>query len=64
MQVKLLELALQWPEGLSVLDLRTWLVSQLQTYGKPIRWAITDVKLPLSGDSCREVRIEAVVIAS
>ncbi len=63
MKLKVLQLDLQWPKEVTVLDLRSWVVSQLIAYGEPLRWAITSVQPPLRTDSFRQLRVEAVVIS-
>ncbi len=43
MNLKFLELDLDWPSELSVLDLKGYILSELRIYGEPLRWAITSV---------------------
>tara|TARA_B100000965_G_scaffold217640_1_gene182173 strand:- start:1537 stop:1758 length:222 start_codon:yes stop_codon:yes gene_type:complete len=56
-----IELELDWPSELKVLDLRTYILSQLINYGKPLRWAITSLT-PHSAKSIQKISIEAVLI--
>ena len=43
MNLEFLELDLDWPSELSVLDLKNYILSTLIGYGEPLRWAITSV---------------------
>ena len=63
-KLKTVELEFQWPNDLSFLILRKLLIAQLQKYGEPLRWAITDIN-PSSDTHCfRRVTVEAVLIIS
>tara|TARA_Y100001968_G_scaffold198579_1_gene182169 strand:- start:737 stop:967 length:231 start_codon:yes stop_codon:yes gene_type:complete len=41
--LKFLELDLEWPSELSIFDLKNYILSELNIYGEPLRWAITSV---------------------
>ena len=43
MNIEFIELDLEWPSELSVLDLKSYILSKLLEYGEPLRWAITSV---------------------
>ena len=43
MNLEFIELDLDWPSELSVLDLKNYILSNLMEYGEPLRWAITSV---------------------
>ena len=43
MNLEFLELDLDWPSELDVLDLKNYILSKLMEYGEPLRWAITAV---------------------
>ena len=43
MNIKFIELELDWPSALSVFHLRSFILSKLMEYGEPLRWAITSV---------------------
>ena len=45
MNLKFLELDLDWPYELSVFDLKDYILSQLMEYGDPLRWAISSVTI-------------------
>lgn len=43
MNLEFIELDLDWPFELSLLDLKKYIFSKLTEYGEPLRWAITSV---------------------
>ena len=43
MKLEFIELELDWPSGLSVFDLKSYILSKLFKHGEPLRWAITSV---------------------
>ena len=43
MKLEFLELNLVWPSGLTLFDLKNYILSKLMEYGNPLRWAITSV---------------------
>ena len=61
MNLKFIELELDWPSELSVLDLKNYILSNLMTYGEPLRWAITSLTT-YSKESIQRLSIEAVLI--
>ena len=61
MNLKFLELDLDWPSELSVLDLKNYILSKLINYGEPLRWAITSLTNH-SGTATQKISIEAVLI--
>ena len=63
MNLEFIELELEWPNELSVFDLRNYILSQLIRYGEPLRWAITSLST-YSGESIQKISIEAVLISN
>ena len=61
MNLEFIELELDWPSELSVLDLRNYILSKLMNYGEPLRWAITSLTT-YSSESIQKISIEAVLI--
>ena len=61
MNLKFIELELDWPSDLSVFDLRNYILSKLINYGEPLRWAITSLTTH-SRESIQKISIEAVLI--
>ena len=61
MIVEVVQLHLIWPDEVSIFQLRTWLLSQVQSYGRPLRWAITSVQPGISDGAPRNLILEAVI---
>ena len=58
----MLELELSWPENVSTFGLRNWVMSHLNSYGSPLRWAITNVKGSKGSVFNRQIKVEAVLL--
>ncbi len=61
MNLEFLELELDWPSELSVFDLKSYILSKLMKYGKPLRWAITSLTT-YSEKTTQKISIEAILI--
>ena len=61
MNLEFLELDLDWPSELSLLDLRSYILSNLREYGEPLRWAITSVSTH-SEKKIQVISVEVVLI--
>ena len=61
MNLKFIELELDWPAELSVFDLKNYILSKLIEYGEPLRWAITSVTLH-SEKNIKIISVEVVLI--
>ncbi len=61
MNIEFIELEIDWPSELSVLELRNYILAKLINYGEPLRWAITSLTTP-SGKRNQKIFIEAVLI--
>ena len=61
MKIDFIELVLDWPPELSVLNLRNYILSKLRNHGEPLRWAITS-STNYSRESIQKISIEAVFI--
>ena len=62
MKVEFLEIELKWPPTVCLKDLRSLVLNQINSYGIPLRWAITDVASLTSGELTRIIRVEVVLI--
>ena len=62
MTLEFLEIDLLWPHSVPLEDLRSMVLSHLDNYGTPLRWAITEICDEMSNEMSRQLRIEAVVI--
>ena len=56
-----MELELDWPPEISILQLKNYILSNLVKHGDPLRWAITSVTNNPEKNSQR-IFIEAVLI--
>ena len=63
MNLKFIELELDWPSDLRVFELRKYILSMLMNYGEPLRWAITS-STNYSRHSIQKISIEAVLIVN
>ena len=61
MNLEFIELDLDWPSELSVFDLKNYILSKLNEYGEPLRWAITSVTTH-SEKKIQIISIEVVLI--
>ncbi len=61
MDLEFIELELDWPSELSVFCLKKYILSKLNKYGEPLRWAITSLTTH-SGETIQKISIEAVLI--
>ncbi len=61
MNLKFIELDLDWPTELSLFDLRNYIISKLMEYGEPLRWAITSVTT-YSEKKIQVISVEVVLI--
>ena len=62
MRLKLVEIDLKLPRDLTTLDLRSWVVDQLNKQGEPLRWTVTSIQPPINNDMDSDVKIEAILI--
>ena len=61
MNLEFIELDLDWPSELSVINLRKYILSNLIEYGEPLRWAITSVT-NYSEKKIQRISVEAVLM--
>ena len=61
MNLEFIELDLDWPSELSIIDLRSYILSKLSEYGEPLRWAITSVTTH-SEKKIQVVSVEVILI--
>ena len=63
MNIKFIELEVDWPSEISVFELREFLLSKLRKNGEPLRWAITSLN-QYSTENIQKIMIEAVLIVN
>tara|TARA_Y100001968_G_scaffold214191_1_gene197071 strand:+ start:281 stop:508 length:228 start_codon:yes stop_codon:yes gene_type:complete len=59
--IEFIELELDWPYGLSLYDLKEYILSNLINHGEPLRWAITSLTT-YSEKNIQKISIEAVLL--
>ncbi|WP_320663833.1 hypothetical protein [Prochlorococcus sp. MIT 1223] len=55
MKLEIIDISLAKPKGLSISDLRGFILENLKEYGDPLRWAITQ-------SSETHLKVEAIII--
>ena len=61
MNLEFIELDIDWPYELSIVDLKKYILSKLREFGDPLRWAITSVTTR-SEKKIQIISIEVVLI--
>ena len=61
MNLEFIELDIDWPYELSIVDLKKYILSKLREFGDPLRWAITSVTTR-SEQKIQIISLEAVLI--
>ena len=61
MNLEFIELGIDWPSELSVVDLKNYILSKLMEIGEPLRWAITSVNTH-SEKKIQVISVEVVLI--
>ena len=61
MNLEFIELDIDWPYELSIVDLKKYILSKLRELGDPLRWAITSVTTR-SEKKIQIISLEAVLI--
>ena len=60
-KIEFIELEIDWPSEISVFNLRNYILSKLNEYGEPLRWAITSVSA-YSEKKIQTISVEVVLI--
>ena len=61
MKLEFIELDIDWPYELSIVDLKKNILSKLREFGEPLRWAITSVSTR-SEKKIQIISVEVVLI--
>tara|TARA_Y100001978_G_C23622559_1_gene399224 strand:+ start:272 stop:490 length:219 start_codon:yes stop_codon:yes gene_type:complete len=59
--LEFIELDIDWPYELSIVDLKKYILSKLRKFGDPLRWAITSVTTR-SEKKIQIISVEVVLI--
>ena len=63
MNIKFIEIEIDWPSEIKLVSLKMYILSKLSKYGEPLRWAISSLSNP-SEKCMQKIRIEAVFLIS
>ena len=63
MNLDFLELDFDWPSEVSIYELKSYILSRLEEYGEPIRWAITSMT-NYSEKKNQTISVEVVLITN
>jgi len=61
--LEFIELDLDWPSEVSVLELKNYILSKLTEYGEPLRWAISSVTT-YSEKKTQIISVEVVLVVN
>ena len=56
-----IDVYLDWPLSIKIIDLRRFIISKIIGKGLLIRWAIVDIKASLDSSNIKKIRINAVI---
>ena len=60
MKLRKVDFYLDWPVSIKIINLRRFILTNLMTKGRVIRWAIVDIKASVDS-STKKIRINAVL---
>lgn len=61
MKLSNINIYLDWPESIKIIDLRRFIIGKLIEKGLVIRWAIVDIKASVDSSNIKKIRINAVI---
>ena len=61
MRLRKVDFYLDWPVSIKIVDLRRFIIINLEKKGKVIRWSITEIKASLNSSNIKKIRINAVL---
>jgi len=61
MKLKIVDLYLDWPVSLKIINLRKFIIEKLMKKGKVIRWSIVEIKSLGDSPDMKKIRINAVL---
>ena len=61
MKLRKVDFYLDWPRSIKVVNLRRFIIENLMTKGKVIRWSIVDIKVLSDSSDSKKIRINAVI---
>ena len=61
MRLRKVEFYLDWPVSKKTIDLRRFIIGNLNKEGRVIRWSIIDIKASVDSSNVKKIRINAVL---
>ena len=61
MKLSEIDVYLDWPLSIKIIDLRRFIIENLMKKGLVIRWAIVDIKASVDSSNSKKIRINAVI---
>ena len=61
MRLRKVDFYLDWSVSIKTIDLRRFIIENLNKKGRVIRWSIIDIKASLESTNIKKIRINAVV---
>ena len=64
MRLRKVDFYLDWPVSIKIIDLRKFIIANLEKKGDVIRWSIVDIRDSIDSFGTKELRIKAVLALS
>ena len=61
MKLRKVDFYLDWPESITVTNLRKFIIDNLTKKGSIIRWSIVDINASIDSSNIKKIRIKAVL---
>ena len=61
MKLRKIDFYLDWPGSIKIISLRKFILEELMTKGKVIRWSIVDIQSSVDSSNKKKMRINAIL---
>ena len=61
MKLRKVDFYLDWPVSIKIINLRRFILGNLNKKGRVIRWSIIDIKASVDSSNIKKIRINAVL---
>ena len=62
MKLRKVDFFLDWPVSIKIINLRRFILGNLNKKGRVIRWSIVDIKDSVDSSNLKKIRINAVLV--
>jgi len=62
MKLRKVDFYLDWPRSQKIINLRRFIIGNLEKKGEVIRWSIVDIKDSIDSSNIKKIRIKAVLV--